>query len=296
MNTQQASPDLAQTVGHVFRPVASSYAEKEAAFYALAIGASADPLDTAELQFTYELNGAGFSTFPTFASTFPVAMIGQIGDIPDQRLNLLDILYGEHYLELPAPLPPSADILSQARISHVYDKGSGALLVIEIKSKDQAGKTIAINRASFFIRGRGGFGGERGPSSKTDSPPLRSADVLVSDATRANQALLFRLASGDLNPLHADARLAPMLGFERPILHGLCTYGFAARAVLETFAANDPTRLFSFKARFSHHIFPGETIQTEMWQESETDIFFQSRVVERDEIILSNGLAKLNPA
>jgi len=144
-------------------------------------------------------------------------------------------------------------------------------------------------------RGSGGFGGGRGPSGGINMPPEREPDVVLSDKTNKNQALHYRIASGDHNPLHADPVFAAMVGFKQPILHGLCTFGFAGRAVMRQFASNDPTRFKSIKTRFSRHVFPGESLVTEMWQESDTRILFQTKVFERDEIVLSNGAVELYP-
>jgi 3-hydroxyacyl-CoA dehydrogenase/3a,7a,12a-trihydroxy-5b-cholest-24-enoyl-CoA hydratase len=286
---------LLNAVGYRFQATTTDYSEKDAALYALSIGASEDPLESSDLKFTYELSPSGFSCFPTFATTFPLQTLEQIGSIPEQKLNLMEVLHGEHYLELFKLLPAAATINNQAEISQVYDKGSGALIIVDITSTDQQGEPVAFNRASLFVRGRGNFGGDRGPSSRFVHPPQRPADEVWREKTAANQALFYRLTSGDRNPLHADTRFAALLGFPRPILHGLCTYGYAARANLKIFSANDPARFKSIKARFSSHIFPGETIETEMWRESETQILFRSRVIERDQIILSNGVFTLHP-
>lgn len=284
---------LLDAVGYQFQPTSNSYSEQDAAFYALSIGASKEALDAADLQYTYELYSGDFKCFPTFAATFPLRTMEQIAEIPGQSVNLMEVLHGEHTLELAGPLPTSGTITNQAQISQVYDKGSGAVLIVDITSEDQEGRHIATNQASIFLRGRGDFGGERGPSSRIDSPPERTADEVFAERTEDNQALLYRLASGDYNPLHVDSRFSALLGYERPILHGLCAYGFAARAIMKTMAGNDCDRFQSIKARFSRHIYPGETLQTEMWQTSDTRIQFVSRVVERDEIVLTNGVLVL---
>ena len=293
MSEENQGRSLQEAVGYQFQATATTYDEKDAALYALSIGASEDPLDTDDLQYTYELAPSGFNCFPTFAATFPLQTMEQIGSIPNQKLNLMEVLHGEHYLELSRPLPATSTIINQAKISQVYDKGSGALIVVDISSTDQEGRSVALNRASLFVRGRGNFGGERGPSSRSDGPPQRVADEVLGEKTADNQALLYRLASGDRNPLHADTRFAALLGYPRPILHGLCTYGYAARAVLKSFAGNNPDHFKSIKARFSSHVFPGETIETEMWQMSATRIMFRSRVIEQDEIVLTNGIVTL---
>jgi len=293
MSQEKLPESLLDAVGHTFEATTFSYTEKDAALFALSIGASSDPLDAGDLQYTYELAPPGFRCFPTFAATFPLQTLEQIASIPGQSLNLLEVLHGEHYLELRRPLPAKGMIVNAATISQIYDKGSGALIIVDISSSDADGEHLAFNQASLFIRGRGSFGGERGPSSRENAVPERTADALLAEKTNENQALLYRLTSGDRNPLHADSRFAALLGYPRPILHGLCTYGYAARAVLKTYAGNDGSLFKSIRARFSSHVFPGETIETEMWQESAVGIRFRSRVVERDEVVLSNGVVIL---
>lgn len=288
---------LQDTVGHQFQPTISTFHESDAAFYALAIGASQDPLDAGDLQYTYELYSGGFKCFPTFATTFPLKTLEQIASIPGQKLSFLEVLHGEHYLELVRPLPIAGTITNQATISHIFDKGpAGAVMMVDIRSEDPQGQLLAVNKASIFLRGRGGFGGERGPAGSLHRPPERRPDATIREPTGPDQALLFRLASGDHNPLHADIRFAALLGFKQPILHGLCTYGYATRAVLKSFAENNSDRFQSVQARFTNHVFPGETLETEMWQDTADHIYFRSRVVERDEIVLTNGVLDLKVA
>ena len=167
-------------------------------------------------------------------------------------------------------------------------------MLLDVTSYDETGQELAFNRSSLFIRGLGGFGGERGPSGGGPTLPDRAPDATHRQTTTDNQALLYRLSSGDGNPLHADPSFAAAGGFARPILHGLCTFGFAGRAVLRAFAGNDPARFKSIKARFARHVFPGETIVTDMWADDSGRVLFQSKVAERDEIVLSNGVVELN--
>jgi 3-hydroxyacyl-CoA dehydrogenase/3a,7a,12a-trihydroxy-5b-cholest-24-enoyl-CoA hydratase len=285
--------DLDQALNFQFKPNAFTYDKQRVMHYALAIGAGADPSNADELQFVYELNRGGFHVFPTFAVVFPFGAMEQIVYVPGLKFNFMNLLHGEQYLEVKRPLPTSATVINSAHISQIYDKGSGALVIIDIHSVDEGGEEIAFNQASLFIRGIGGFGGDRGPSGRINIPPEREPDTIVSDKTNPNQALHYRIASGDPNPLHADPAFAAMLGFQQPILHGLCTYGFAARAVLKQFGGNDPARFKSIKARFSRHVFPGENIISEMWRLSDGRILFQSKVAERDEVVLANGVVEL---
>ena len=286
-------------IGYEFAPVTTSYKESDLSLYALSVGAATDPLDTAELSFAYELARDGFRALPTFAVSFPFALLWQITAVPGLRFNPALLLHGEQYLELKRPLPTIATVTHRARIADIYDKGAAALVLLDVRSYDEAGEELAFNRSSLFIRGMGGFGGQRGPSGGGPTLPDRAPDATVSQRTTANQALLYRLSSGDFNPLHADPAFAAAGGFDRPILHGLCTFGFAGRAVLRAFAGNDPARFRSIKARFTKHVFPGETIVTDMWAVEDDGsedgrILFQSKVAERDEVVLSNGVVELN--
>ncbi|MDX1414849.1 MAG: MaoC/PaaZ C-terminal domain-containing protein [Candidatus Promineifilaceae bacterium] len=288
--------NLDKALGFQFQPTEYRYAEHEASLYALSIGAARNAVDETELQFVYAQNRSGFRVLPTFAVTFPFGALEQIVTVPGLKFNFMNLLYGEQYLEIKRPLAATGIITNHAHISQIYDKGSGALVIVDITSTNENGDEVAFNQASIFLRGIGDFGGDRGPSSKINIPPNREPDALFEDKTRHNQALLYRLSSGDNNPLHADPGFAAMVGFERPILHGLCTFGFAGRAILKQFASNDSGRFKSIKARFSHHVFPGETILTEMWQEQKGKIIFRSKVKERDEIVLSNGAVEISEA
>lgn len=286
--------DLSLALGHQFTPKEYAYTECEVSLYALSVGAARDPLDPDELKLVYELNGAGFFPLPTFAVIFPFVVMDQLMSVPGLIYNPMLLLHGEQYLELKRPLPAAAVITNHAHISQIYDKGSGALVVVDIHSVDEHGEEIAFNQTSVFLRGIGGFGGARGPSGKINLPPERPPDVVHEDQTLPNQALLYRLSSGDGNPLHADPQFAALGGFERPILHGLCTLGFASRAVLKHFCHNDPARFRSMKVRFAGHVFPGETLVTEMWQMSEDRIVLRTQVAERGTTVLSNAAVTLN--
>ena len=289
----EAFIDVDQILGREFDPVTLEYTDREVILYALGVGAGRDPLDPKELAFVYEGSPGGLKVLPTFAVTFPGMMALQVMSMPGIRFNPMLLLHGEQYLEIMKPLPAAARITSRGKISQVYDKGKAALILVDMHSEDASGDPVAFNRVSLFVRDLGGFGGERGPSNRDlNEAPERHPDAVWEERVPKNQALLYRL-TGDRNPLHADPSMAAIGGFERPILHGLCTFGFAARAVLKKFAGNDPDRIKSVSARFARHFFPGETLVTEMWQQSDQEILFRAKTLERDEFVLTNARVEL---
>ncbi len=279
--------DLSALEGTAFAPTTFRYTERDAIVYALGVGAAADPLDPASLAFAYENAPAGFRVLPTFASTFGYETMWQILGLPGLRINPMMLLHGEHETRVPRPLPREAALTNHGRLAHVYDKGSSALLLLDVTSEDEQGAVVAENRYTLFARGLGGWGGERGPSAEA-SFPARSPDASYRQAIPASQALLYRL-SGDRNPLHADPAIAALAGYERPILHGLATFGFAAHTLLRHATAGLVEPFRAIRARFSRHVFPGETLVVEVWDEGTGDVRFRCRVLERDEIVLANG-------
>ena len=176
------------------------------------------------------------------------------------------LVHGEQGITLHRTLPTSGTVRVTSRVTGIYDKGSGALLATEGTALDPAtDETVFTSRMSAFIRGEGGFGGERGPSGDAPVVPERAPDEVVTYPTRIDQALLYRL-SGDRNPLHSDPWFAAQAGFDRPILHGLCTYGFTGRALLHAVCDSDPARFGSMDARFSRPVMPGDTLTVQMWR------------------------------
>lgn len=268
-------------VGKPLEPVTYTYTERDVMLYALGVGCGRD-----DLPFVYEKNLRVLPTFAVIAS-FP-AMMNLGGAL---RVNPAMVLHGEQAIDLRAPIPTRGTLTTTPTITAVWDKGKGAVVVVETDTVDASGTLLFHNTASIFVRGEGGFGGERGPSGTANVPPDRPPDRSISYPTLPQQALIYRL-SGDLNPLHADPEFAKLGGFDMPILHGLCTYGFAGRAVLAAYADNDPARLRSFGVRFSGVVYPGETITTDMWQVAPDRIIVAART-DRGGTVLSAAAATL---
>ena len=292
--TQPPSLDIVnRAIGAELGSLSYSYTERDVALYALGIGAPADPLEQDELRFVYELSGVGFEALPTFAAVFAYEFnrLVPAGEIAGIRFNPMLAVHGEQFLRVLQPLPTAATVTSTIRIADIFDKGSGLLLIVEIDSCLDDGPSLAKARQSLFLRGLGGYGGPRGPAAiahKLERPP----DIVHEERTSPAQALLYRLA-GDNNPLHVDPQMAAIGQFEKPILHGLCTMGFAARALLKRCADNDPQRFDSLSVRFSSHVYPGETLVTEIWQHKVDTILFRTKVKERNIVVLSQGEMRL---
>jgi acyl dehydratase len=273
-----------------YRPadIAVSYGQRECILYALGIGLGMDPLDPGALKFVYER--AGLEAFPTMA-----VVLGWPGRMTDPAFGVDErlVVAGDLKVVLHRPLAPEARLVSRPRIKGVIDKGPGNAAII-LNTRDlsaEDGTVVATVDSSTFARKHGGFGGKATQTPPQHAVPQSAPQTICDLPTPPNLALVYRL-NGDENPLHADPARAREAGFDRPILHGAASFGVAAHAVLRSCADYRPQRLASIEARFSRPVFPGETIRTEMWPEGER-VSFQCRVVGRDEIVLSNGLAVL---
>jgi acyl dehydratase len=269
-------------VGKKSDPIAFNYSWKDAVLYALGVGAKIDELD-------YLYEGRGPKVLPTFAvvPSF-TAMIAVAGDL---GANPMMILHGEQKIILHRSIPPNARLATTSEVKGIYDKGKGALVVVEAKTVDEKGEAVFDNVFSIFVRGEGGFGGERGPEAIKADPPARAPDFEVVEATTHEQALLYRL-SGDVNPLHADPNMAKFGGFDRPILHGLCTFGHAGRAILRGACGGDPAKLRSFGARFAGVVFPGDTLTTRGWKTDDRN-WVVTTTTQENKVVLSNAVAEI---
>ncbi|KAI7895141.1 uncharacterized protein EV154DRAFT_436916 [Mucor mucedo] len=275
-----------------FEPNVFTYEEREAILYALGVGCK-----RTDTQFVYE-NDVNFSVLPTFGVIPSFAAMNSVpfGDIVP-NFNPMMLLHGEQFLSLKKAIPTSGTLKSESRIIDILDKGKGASVVLGVTTYDENNEVVFENQFTFFIRGSGGFGGkqkgeDRGAATATNAVPDRKPDAVITEKTNEDQAALYRL-SGDYNPLHIDPEMSAMGGFKVPILHGLCSFGISGKHVLKAFGNNDPETFKSIKARFAKHVFPGETLETSMWKEG-NKVIFQTRVVERDVIAISNAAVELN--
>jgi len=254
------------------------YTDRDVMLYALGVGAT-------ELDFVYERN---LKALPTFAviPAFP-AMMGMSSGI---EINLVMVLHGEQGFRIHKTIPTKGKLTTSGKVASVYDKGKGALANVETETRDESGELVFTNTSGVFVRGAGGFGGERGPEAGNLAPE-RPPDKTVEMETLPMQAMIYRL-SGDRNPLHIDPDFAKMAGYDRPILHGLCTFGHVGRAVLSEYCGNDTSRFVGMSVRFSGVVFPGDTIITEMWEEGGGKIILQAKTQE-GRVVISNAAAEV---
>lgn len=277
-------------MAHTFSAVRHAYTWRDSALYALGLGMGSDPVDEAELPFVYEHRGnqKAMPSQVVVLARFPGWSMLNLG------LDTVRIVHGEQSFRILRPIAPEGEIECRHRISQVIDKGlgKGALLYLETTITDaRSGETVAISNSVTFARGDGGCGGPGGKPNDPHPIPERAPDAVVEYETLPQQALIYRL-SGDYNPLHADPAVATKAGFGRPILHGLCTFGMAARAILKSFCDFDPSRLTAMQARFSAPVLPGEALRFELWREGSL-VSFRARAKGRDAVVLNHGKAEL---
>ncbi len=271
-------------VGKQRGPWTRSWTSDDTLLYALGVGAGQDD-PTAELAFTTE-NTAGVTqrALPTYAivlSHFCGLQLGLTG------IDFTQLLHAEQSLTVHRPLPVAGSVELTSMITDIFDKGSGALIVTSTTGTVD-GAPVFTTRSSVFVRGAGGFGGERGPSSQYAAPD-RAADAESRFHTSVNQALLYRL-TGDRNPLHSDPAFAAAGGFDRPILHGLATYGIAVRLLVNEFCAGDPSKLSTVEGRFTKPVTPGDELVVSAWRDGEDAVIFRTANADGD-VVLDRGRA-----
>lgn len=258
---------------------------RDTVLYALSIGLAQDPTDERQLDFVD--HHRALKAMPSMA-----VVLGHPGfwlANPATGVDPVRLVHGEQAVSLLRPLPIQGEIVGRTRVTGLVDKGAGkgALLYSEKQVIDAgSGEVLAVTASTTFLRGDGGFGGPEGPVKPPAPAPDGEPDIIVDLATRPEQALYYRL-NGDDNPLHADPRVAAKAGFSRPILHGLCTFGVVCHALVRGLGGYEPTRLREMRLRFSAPVLPGETIRTEIWRNGG----FRARAVERDQLVITNGLA-----
>ncbi|SVA33525.1 uncharacterized protein METZ01_LOCUS86379 [marine metagenome] len=264
-----------------------SYTDKDSILYGLGVGLGNDPMNMDELKYVYE---NGQIALPSMATNFQY----HSSLLMSANLNFIMVVHGEQKLSIINPIPVSGEFVADMKVINCFDKGAskGAIVEVETTVKLKSdGTEICKLISTTFARGDGGFGGPESPPQKVYEPE-GTPDIVDEITTKPDQALIFRL-SGDYNPLHSDPNFAKAAGFPKPILHGLCTYGVACRSIVKTACDKDVKKLKSFNCRFSSPVFPGETIVTEMWKNGNI-INFQSKVKERDKIILKNGVSEIS--
>ena len=261
-----------------------SYSDKDSILYSLGIGLGNDPMNLNELKYVYENSQ---SVLPSMATNFqyhsPLLL--------KTNINFILVVHGEQRLSITNALPVSGDFIANAKVIGCYDKGParGAIIEVETTVKNKKNnEEICKLVSTTFARGDGGFGGPDSPKKEIFIPD-GEPDYVSEVSTKPDQALIFRL-SGDYNPLHSDPNFAKAAGFEKPILHGMCTYGIACRSLVNEICENDASKLKRFDCRFSSPVYPGETIITEMWKKDKM-IYFNSKVKERDKLVLKNGVS-----
>ena len=273
-------------VGTRSEPKESSWRSKDGLLYAVGVGAGQDPLDRRELPFVGENSiDVAQRILPTMVVTLP-DVSGAFASIGS--FNPAMLVHGEERIVLHGEIPVEGTVSTVAEISAIWDKGKGA--VVEVTSTSTlAGESEPLFEVvmSAFIRGEGDFGGERGPSGPRNVAPDRAPDAVAILPTRPEQALVYRL-SGDRNPLHSDPSFAALAGFDRPILHGLCTYGFTGRALLHELCGSDPARFRSMEGRFSSPVMPGEELTVEIWRTGDDTAVFRT-LASGDRVVIDSG-------
>jgi acyl dehydratase len=252
--------------------------------YHLGVGAGADATDANELTYTYEKD---LKVLPSWGVIPAFEANSALRRVDGMEFNPAMLLHGEQDLEvLKHPVPVEATVMTEGKIAEIYDKGKAALVILEAVTKDESGEPLFRNRFSLFIRGEGGFGGESGPAAGNQAPE-REPDHVLESPTLPQQALLYRL-SGDKNPLHADPEFAKMGGFDKPILHGLCSFGVVCKAVVDGVLGGDTSKVTRYQVRFAGVVYPGETIVTSVWKEGDT-LLIDAKTKERGTPVLSNA-------
>lgn len=270
--------DLSAALGAELPETSFSWSASDVALYHLGVGAARDPMDTASLAYVDDVSPKVLPTFATVAATFHATQAPRVS-FPGIDIDLAKVVHGSQQVIAHRPIPAAGNATTRARIAEIQDKGSAAVIITEKVTTGSDGAPLWTERSSIFAKGEGGFGGERGTSSKVTYPE-REPDHHLSVPTLPNQALLYRLC-GDRNPLHSDPAFAAKAGFPRPILHGLCTYGTLCRAVVDALLGGDVTAVADYSATFAGVVFPGETLDINIWDDKAA-LLITASVADRD--------------
>ncbi|MDT5340055.1 MAG: hypothetical protein QOD90_5560 [Mycobacterium sp.] len=276
--------DLDEAIGAELPPVEFSWSSSDVQLYHLGLGAGADPLDERELRYLVDDTPQVLPTFGNVAQTFHMTEPPTV-KFPGIDIELSRVLHASEAVSVPGPIPPSGTGRAVTRFTDIWDKGKAAVIWSETTVTTPDGAPLWTQKRSIFARGEGGFGGERGPSTATE-PPNRAPDVELAIPTLPQQALLYRLC-GDRNPLHSDPEFASAAGFPKPILHGLCTYGIGAKALVDQFLDGDVSRVGSYGARFAGVLYPGETLKASVWKDGDRLLAVLTAPSRDDAVVLS---------
>ncbi|WVZ65762.1 hypothetical protein U9M48_015075 [Paspalum notatum var. saurae] len=284
-----AAVDPEVVLAHKFPEVSFHYDERDVALYALGVGACGDDaVDEKELHFVYHRDGQPhIKVLPTFVSLFPNKNGNGLGfvNVPGLNFDASLLLHGQQYIEIYRQIPSYSSVVNKVKVAGLHDKGKATILELETTtSLKESGEILCMNRSTIYLRGAGGFSDSSRPYTYATYPANQVSRISIPNSA-PSAALLYRL-SGDYNPLHSDPAIAQVAGFTRPILHGLCTLGFAARAVIKSFCNGEPTAVKSIFGRFLLHVYPGETLSTEMWLDGQK-VHYQTKVKERNRAALS---------
>jgi acyl dehydratase len=276
--------DLSVALGAELPPSEFSWTSSDIQLYHLGLGAGADPMNPRELSYLVDNTPQVLPTFGNVAQSFHLTEPPTV-PFPGVDIELAKILHGAESVTVAGPLPASGTARATSRIVDIYDKGKAAVLLTESTVTTLDGKPLWTTTRSIFARGEGGFGGERGPSLSSAAPE-RGCDHEVPLPTLPQQALLYRLC-GDRNPLHSDPEFAAAAGFPRPILHGLCTYGIACKAIIDACLESDVSRVRTYGARFAGVVYPGEMLRLRIWEETDRLVALVTAPTRDDEPVLS---------
>ena len=281
--------NLEQLTTFSFPELRAAYTRRDTMLYALGVGACRDPLNVDELKFVYE---GALQALPSLSCV--VAHPGFWIKAPELAVNYVKLVHAEQHFDLTAPLPPEGELIGRYRITGVVDKGAqaGALVYFEKSLHSVDGAQVGTVQSTYFLRGDGGCGNWGQPGRELPLIPSAPATGSVDLPSLPIAALIYRL-SGDYNPLHADPQIARKAGFEKPILQGLCTYGMACYSLIRALCPTQASLLTQMGARFTKPVYPGETIRTEYWAAGDGTLQFRSISLERGEVVLDRGIAKI---